>query len=138
MARGRKTALTIQLTRRERQTLMVWQRSTTIPAGLARRGRIILLLADGVPLSHIATAVGISRRFVYKWVERFVQDGLDGLADKPGRGRGRTPRSDASRSQEQEHHRTPRPAASSPGMPHAMSDVPPPRGENSHANNGHH
>src|SRR5262249_14123838 len=45
MPRGRKTALTIQLTRRERQTLMAWQRSTTIPAGLARRGRIILLLA---------------------------------------------------------------------------------------------
>ncbi len=43
MPRGRKTALTIQLTREERQTLMAWQRSTMITAGLARRGRIILL-----------------------------------------------------------------------------------------------
>jgi len=39
-----------------------------------------------VPVSHIATTVGISRRFVYKWVQRFMQDGLDGLADKAGRG----------------------------------------------------
>jgi transposase len=45
-----------------------------------------LQLADGVPVSHIATTVGISRRFVYKWVQRFMQDGLDGLADKAGRG----------------------------------------------------
>ena len=86
MARGRKTALTICLTAAARHTLMAWQRSTTIPAGRARRGRIILQLADGVPISHIATTVGISRRFVYKWVQRFMQDGIAGLADKPGRG----------------------------------------------------
>ena len=86
MARGRKTALTIRLAPDERHTLMAWQRSTTIPAGRARRGRIILLVADGVPISHIADTVGISRRFVYKWVKRFLQYGIEGLADKPGRG----------------------------------------------------
>jgi hypothetical protein len=86
MARGRKTALNIRLTPEDRHTLMSWQRSTTIPAGRARRGRIILQLADGVPISHIATTVGISRRFVYKWVKRFMQYGVEGLADKPGRG----------------------------------------------------
>ena len=47
MARGRPTSLTIDLTPAERQTLLVWQRSTTIPSGRARRGRIILLVADG-------------------------------------------------------------------------------------------
>ena len=92
MPRGRKTALAISLTDGERQTLMAWQRSTTIPAGRAKRGRIILLLADGVPISHIARTVGISRRFVYKWVQRFLQDGVEGLADKPGRGRWHTTR----------------------------------------------
>ena len=86
MARGRKTALHLRLTPAERQTLLAWQRSTSIPAGRARRGRIILQLADGVPVSHIATTVGIGRRFVYKWVQRFMQDGIDGLADKAGRG----------------------------------------------------
>ena len=87
MARGRKTSLTIHLTPSERRTLLTWQRATTIPAGLARRGRIILLLADGgVPITAIAATVGISRRFIYKWARRFLEQGLAGLADKPGRG----------------------------------------------------
>ena len=86
MARGRITALTIRLTPAERRTLVAWQRATTISAGRARRGRIILLLADGVPITAIATTVGISRRFVYKWAKRFLQYGVEGLADKPGRG----------------------------------------------------
>jgi DNA invertase Pin-like site-specific DNA recombinase len=87
MARGRTTSLTIRLTPAERQTLLAWQRSTTIPAGLARRGRILILRADGVSITTIAITVGISRRFVYKWVQRFQQVGLVGLADRPGRGR---------------------------------------------------
>jgi hypothetical protein len=85
MARGRKTSLTIRLTPAERQTLLAWQRATTTPAGLARRGRILLLLADRVPISDIALTVGISRRFVYKWVQRFLQEGLEGLIDRPRR-----------------------------------------------------
>src|SRR5712691_10865668 len=86
MDRGCKKTLTIRIATDELHTLMAWQRSTTIPAGRARRGRIILLVADGVPISHIADTVGISRRFVYKWAKRFLQYGVDGLADKPGRG----------------------------------------------------
>jgi len=86
MARGRTTSLTIRLTPAERQTLQAWQRATTISSGRARRGRIILLLADGVTISDIATTVGISRRFVYKWAQRFLEKGIEGLADKPGRG----------------------------------------------------
>ena len=74
MARGRKTSLMIRLTPAERQTLLAWQRATTISAGRARRGRIILLVADRVPISDVATTVGISRRFVYKWVQRFAQE----------------------------------------------------------------
>jgi hypothetical protein len=93
MPRGRPTALTIHLTPAERQTLQAWQRATTIPAGQARRGRMILLAAERVPLAQIATTVGISRRFVYKWLQRFLARGLEGLANHPGHGaqRGRPP-----------------------------------------------
>ena len=66
MARGRTTSLTISLTPTERQTLLAWQRATTIAAGRARRGRIILLVADRMSISDVAATVGISRRFVYK------------------------------------------------------------------------
>jgi transposase len=86
MPRGRKTSFTIRLTPAERQTLLAWQRSTTISAGLARRGRILLLLADGATITDLAATVGISRRFVYKWAQRFLEQGVEGLADKPGRG----------------------------------------------------
>ena len=86
MARGRKTSLMIRLTPSERKTLRAWQRATTIAAGRARRGRIILLVADGMSIAGVAATVGIGRRFVYKWVQRFLEKGLEGLADKPGRG----------------------------------------------------
>jgi len=86
MARGRTTSLTIRLTPAQRQTLVAWQRTTTIRAGLARRGRMVLLLADGVPITDIAATVGISRRHIYKWVQRFLEQGVEGLANKPGRG----------------------------------------------------
>ena len=86
MARGRKTTLIVRLAAEERETLLSWQRATKIAAGRAKRGRIILLVADGVTITDVATAVSISRRFVYKWVNRFLQEGIDGLSDKPGRG----------------------------------------------------
>src|SRR6266487_2757581 len=86
MARGRTTSLTIRFTPTERQTLLAWLRATTISAGLARRARIILLLADRVTITDIAATVGMSRRHTYKWIQRFVQEGLEGLEDKSGRG----------------------------------------------------
>ena len=82
MARGRKTSLTIHLTPAERLTLLSWQRATTISAGLARRARLLLLLADGVTITEAAATVGLSRRHSYKWIQRFLQEGVAGLGDK--------------------------------------------------------
>src|SRR5215471_11988186 len=53
----------------------------------ARRGQILLLLAEGLTVVQVATRVGITRRFVYKWARRFLQHGIEGLADTRGRGR---------------------------------------------------
>jgi len=92
MVQGRKTALTIRLTPAQRQTLLAWQQATTVSAGVARRARMIVLRADGMTITDIAATVGIGRRFVYKWLQRFVQERLAGLADKPGRGARRVPR----------------------------------------------
>jgi hypothetical protein len=87
MARGRKTSLTIPLTPAQRQTLLAWQRATSVPSGVSRRARMILLLAEGRSITAIAVTVGISRRFVYKWAQRFLEQGVAGLVDRPGRGR---------------------------------------------------
>ncbi len=103
MARGRTTSLTIRLTLAERRTLLAWQRATTIPAGQARRGRVILLRADGLPITAIARTVGLSRQQIYKWLQRFRQEGLAGLEDKPRAGRPHGPRLQAVR--EHPHNR---------------------------------
>jgi hypothetical protein len=86
MPRGRKTSLTLTLTPEERQVLTTWQRQHLIPVGLARRGRVMLLVEGGMPLTHVAARVGFSRRCVAKWVRRFLAHGLDGLRERP-RGR---------------------------------------------------
>jgi len=92
MARGRNTSFTIRLTPAERLMLLTWQWSTTISAGLARRARLLLLLADGITITKAAATVGLSRRHTYKWIQRFMQEGLEGLVDKPGRGHRPVPR----------------------------------------------
>jgi Winged helix-turn helix len=86
MARGRKSSLHIVLAPEERQTLERWQRATTITAGWARRGKIILLLAAGSSQSTAAQAVGVQRTVVRHWAKRFLAQRLDGLSDAPGRG----------------------------------------------------
>ena len=85
MARGRHSSLTIELTAVQRRTVQGWQRSKTISARRARRGRMLLLLAAQVPVAQVATTVGLSRHSVYKWAQRFLAEGLAGLADKPRR-----------------------------------------------------
>jgi hypothetical protein len=87
MPRGRKTSFTIRLTPAERLALLTWQRATTVSAGHAWRARLILLLADGMTITAAAATVGLSRPHAYKWIQRFVQEGLAGLHEKPRRDR---------------------------------------------------
>ena len=42
-------------------------------------------------ITTIAATVGLSRHHTYKWIQRFMQEGLAGLEDKPGQGRRRGP-----------------------------------------------
>ena len=85
--RGRKSSLTIVLTAEDRAEIARWQRATTGPAGLARRGRILLLLQEGQTLTEAARLCGMSVRHVRKWAERSRAHGLAGLRDKPRPGR---------------------------------------------------
>lgn len=87
MARGRKTSVVLEITPEQRQILTGWQRATTSRSGLAKRGRILLMLTAGASISHISRAVDLRRRFIYTWAARFRPPGIDGLDDKAGRGR---------------------------------------------------
>jgi hypothetical protein len=77
------------LTVETRERLEQIVRSPSLPAGLARRARIVLLAADGVPLRHIGPRVGVDRNVVRDWLDRFQARGLDGLRDLPRPGRAR-------------------------------------------------
>ena len=85
--RGRKSSLTIVLTPEGRTEIEHWQRATTCHAGLARRGRVLLLLEQGESLKEAGRLCGMSARHVRKWAERFRAHGLAGLQDKPRPGR---------------------------------------------------
>ncbi len=81
------TRQTVRLTTAQRQELQSMLRRTTLAAGLARRARAILLLADGHSVSAVGRTVAMQRRHLYKWMDRFRDHGLDGLSDakRPGR-----------------------------------------------------
>lgn len=85
--RGRKTALRIELSPEEKAELERQVRCTTLSAGLVRRARIILGVASGLPLIEVSRRVGITEKHVRKWTHRFNDKRLEGLKDRPGRGR---------------------------------------------------
>jgi transposase len=70
-------------------TLVHLTRSPSAPAGLARRARIVLLAAAHVPLRRIAEQIGVDRKIVRRWLDRFRAQGLAGLEDRPRPGRPR-------------------------------------------------
>ena len=86
MARGRKSSWHIVLSSEEHQTLARWQRATTLTAGSARRGKIVLLLAAEYSQSAVAPLVGVPRTAVRTWAKRLLTQRLDGLSDAHGRG----------------------------------------------------
>jgi len=95
--RGRKTSLRVALSLEDRQRLEYWTRCTTASAGLVRRCRTVLLVADGFPLVEVARMTGMTEKHVRKWVRRFLDEGFEGLKDRsrPGRPRIFSPRSRA-------------------------------------------
>jgi transposase len=73
----------------DRERLQALIRSSTAPAGLVQRARIVLLAAEGESNTAIADKVGVSRPTVLAWRERYQAKGLAGLEDEPRSGRPR-------------------------------------------------
>lgn len=73
----------------ERSELERRVRAHTSTQREARRARVILLCAEGVPLRQIDERVGIDQHQAGIWRRRFAQDRLAGLEDRPRSGRPR-------------------------------------------------
>ena len=77
------------LTDDERDALESLVRKRAASQSLAQRARIVLACAEGggtVPLTAVASRLGVSREMVRKWRARFAEDRMDGLVDtaRPG------------------------------------------------------
>ena len=69
----------VQVPPRDRVELMRWTRSSSIPAGLAQRARIVLLAAEGMQNVDIAARVGVCVDVASRWRKRFCEEGIAGL-----------------------------------------------------------
>lgn len=88
MRTGRPTAK-LNLTADEQQALESWVRRPKSAQALALRARMILLCAQELSNTEVATELRVSKQTVGKWRGRFLEKRLDGLLDEPRPG---TPR----------------------------------------------
>ena len=82
---SRAAALVLREGDRERLTELA--RLPSVPSGLAKRARMVLLAADGMPNAQIARAAGVSRPTVIGWRDRYGSGGIKALEDEPRSGR---------------------------------------------------
>ena len=56
-------------------------------ARFARRLDAVLLVCEGHPVPQVSNLFGLNPTTIQRWIHRLNEEGLDGLRDKPGRGR---------------------------------------------------
>lgn len=76
----------IVLTEADQHALETVLRSHKAPQSRALRARIVLKSGAGESVETIATSLGTSTKSVYKWRNRFLESGIDGLLDLPRSG----------------------------------------------------
>ena len=77
----------IELDSLQRASLSKLVRCPTTPQRTVQRARIILACSEGLSQEAVAQQVGVRRRIISKWCNRFRRAGLAGLEDAKGRGR---------------------------------------------------
>jgi transposase len=74
-----RTGISIEASPADRRRLGAILADRNSPQKHVWRARIVLLSADGVGTAEIMRTVGVSKTTVWRWQERFMQEGLDGL-----------------------------------------------------------
>lgn len=77
----------LELREGDRERLAGLARLPSVPSGLAKRARMVLLAAEGMPNAQIARVVGVSRPTVIAWRDRYVRGGVKALEDEVRSGR---------------------------------------------------
>ena len=84
MANHSRPVVLSEADRREMERL---QRASSTPAGLSRRARAVLLMADQVAGTEVARLTGYTPIQVSRIRKRFAEQGVEGLKDRPRSGR---------------------------------------------------
>lgn len=75
----------VKLTKKQRVELEYIEHFDSRPF-MQKRSRIILDKDDGLPSKKIAERLSCSEYKVNRWVRRYLEQGIDGLRNKPGQG----------------------------------------------------
>src|SRR5438132_13892494 len=84
-----KSPFEIELGEEEARALRLRAARYTVPHGEVLRAKIVLLAAEGKTNAEIARRLDCAVRTVSLWRKRFFEERLDGLRDRPRRGRPR-------------------------------------------------
>ena len=84
---SRRSPYPIQLSGEERAALESLARSYTLPYWQVVRAQMVLLAAAGLRNDQIAARLNCRREVVSQWRKRFFERRLEGLENRPRRGR---------------------------------------------------
>ena len=76
---GMRTGISITVSSADRRRLQAVVRNRNTPQKHVWRAQIVLLTADGVGTNEIMRQTGTSKVCVWRWQERFMHEGVDGL-----------------------------------------------------------
>jgi hypothetical protein len=76
---GMRTGLSIDVSVADRRRLGTIVAARNSPQKHVWRARIVLLAADGVGSAEIMRTAGVSKTAVWRWQERFMLEGVNGL-----------------------------------------------------------
>ncbi len=83
----KRSGTVCSLTKKQRQQLVRLAKRRSAPHRLVQRATMILAVAEGCTQVEAARRAGLSRCMVVRWVERFNEEGIEGLSDRPRLGR---------------------------------------------------
>ena len=83
----RTSPYVVELTAEERRVLEGRARRYTLPYRDVVRAQIVLMAAEGLGNEEIAARLNTRREVVWQWRKRFCEERLQGLEERPRRGR---------------------------------------------------
>ena len=76
---GMRTGITVDVTPADRERLLAVVSDRNSPQKHVWRAQIVLMTGDGHGTAEIMRAAGVAKTAVWRWQERFMQCGADGL-----------------------------------------------------------